>query len=264
MDASTALHTGGSARPRLQWAPPRCRLCLQGCHNPPLATHCVRTRTRPTNPCYIHAMHSAGKSTVLKAHTAAVRAVDFANDGHHLVSCSNDKSVKVDSGAHHNQAARNAMYSLHHNHVHKHAQKAMGLVAACCRVYAHVHSDALLLAPPHVHQPPAAGLVSGHAALCAQLRRAQQLGAQLPLQCRCAPGGERGGGSQRPSVGCPHPALCSAHRRGCRGCTRSRHAPVQRLRCLRRCRGVTCLPPLFFPPFIFHIFRLCGCGWLHG
>ena len=36
-----------------------------------------------------------GESTVFKAHTASVRCVDFASDGHSLLTSSDDKTVKV-------------------------------------------------------------------------------------------------------------------------------------------------------------------------
>ena len=36
-----------------------------------------------------------GESTVFKAHTGSVRCVDFASDGHSLLTASDDKSIKV-------------------------------------------------------------------------------------------------------------------------------------------------------------------------
>ena len=36
-----------------------------------------------------------GESTVLRAHTASIRCVDFASDGHSLLTASDDKTVKV-------------------------------------------------------------------------------------------------------------------------------------------------------------------------
>ena len=36
-----------------------------------------------------------GRSTVLKGHTAAVRAVTFSADGKSLITAGNDKSIKV-------------------------------------------------------------------------------------------------------------------------------------------------------------------------
>ena len=38
---------------------------------------------------------SKGESTVFKAHTGSVRCVDFASDGHSMLTASDDKSVKV-------------------------------------------------------------------------------------------------------------------------------------------------------------------------
>ena len=40
-------------------------------------------------------IHREGKSTVLKAHTGTVRCVAFSSDGRLLLSCSDDKTVKV-------------------------------------------------------------------------------------------------------------------------------------------------------------------------
>ncbi len=50
-------------------------------------------RSCPADPSV---WHSDGKSTELKAHSGTVRCVRFSQDGHHLISCSDDKSVKVD------------------------------------------------------------------------------------------------------------------------------------------------------------------------
>ncbi len=36
-----------------------------------------------------------GESTVFRAHTGSVRSVDFANDGHSLLTSSDDKTLKV-------------------------------------------------------------------------------------------------------------------------------------------------------------------------
>ena len=38
---------------------------------------------------------SKGESTVLRAHTASIRCVHFASDGHSLLTASDDKTVKV-------------------------------------------------------------------------------------------------------------------------------------------------------------------------
>jgi len=38
---------------------------------------------------------SKGESTVFKAHTATVRSVDFSSDGLNLLTCSDDKTIKV-------------------------------------------------------------------------------------------------------------------------------------------------------------------------
>ena len=134
------------------------------------------TSIHPTpQPC------SVGKSSVLKAHTAAVRAVDFADDGHHLVSCSNDKSVKV--------------------------------CTVCPPPARHKHM--CLLAMPtitfNMHVPTRAGLVSGDSALCAQLCRPQQLGEKLPVQHRWGPDRQWGGRQQYSGVGRAEPKLCRAN-----------------------------------------------------
>lgn len=44
-----------------------------------------------------------GECTVVKSHTGAVRSVDFSPDGQHLLSASDDKTIKVSSV--HSQAA---------------------------------------------------------------------------------------------------------------------------------------------------------------
>ena len=36
-----------------------------------------------------------GESVVMKAHNAAVRSVSFSRDGRQIVTCSDDKSIKV-------------------------------------------------------------------------------------------------------------------------------------------------------------------------
>lgn len=36
-----------------------------------------------------------GESTMFRAHTGSVRAVDFSSDGESLLTCSDDKTVKV-------------------------------------------------------------------------------------------------------------------------------------------------------------------------
>ena len=36
-----------------------------------------------------------GESTVFKAHTATVRSVEFSSDGQSLLTCSDDKTIKV-------------------------------------------------------------------------------------------------------------------------------------------------------------------------
>lgn len=41
------------------------------------------------------ALHSEGKSTVLKAHTGTVRCVHFSADGRQLLTASDDKTLKV-------------------------------------------------------------------------------------------------------------------------------------------------------------------------
>ena len=39
--------------------------------------------------------YSKGESTVLRAHTASIRSVHFASDGHSLLTASDDKTIKV-------------------------------------------------------------------------------------------------------------------------------------------------------------------------
>ena len=54
----------------------------------------LHSLTPPTPPSP-HTHTRKGESTVFRAHTASVRCVDFASDGHSLLTASDDKTIKV-------------------------------------------------------------------------------------------------------------------------------------------------------------------------
>jgi centriolar protein POC1 len=56
---------------------------------------CGRHPPRPPPPPSVCSLCSEGRSTVLKAHTGAVRSVSFSADGRMLATASDDKTVKV-------------------------------------------------------------------------------------------------------------------------------------------------------------------------
>ena len=78
---------------------------------------CFHVRVNPMCLCVVHCLMAVffcgalvlpslplplrkGESTVFKAHTAAVRCVDFASDGQSLLTASDDKTIKVHNCRH--------------------------------------------------------------------------------------------------------------------------------------------------------------------